>query len=796
MIVSHTVTADKEGRFQFADLPPGRYELDPAFGAGTPFSADPIAQIEVGPNAVARVRIPLLRHVDAQRTGPRRPDRPGDRGDRPPLRDDRLAEHLRSVDQAGDRRRRPYTIGARPGRIQVQLSRRAEDLSRPSVAASAPSWRSAADRTWPDLKLAPRRRARRRRRRCGRPAGRRGARSIVLPIADGVRLGRSPAPTGPDGTFHLDQLDPDDTLPLWARTKEATTDGTVVVRPRDVKGKLTLTIDPKYAFRIRGLVTDRSRQADRGGQGPSGGLAHYVSEKLDGPGMGDRQRVRNVHDRDGGLVRLPRTSGRATGTRSWSRPRATARPRRPRSTGKAGETHDLGTIVLTGTDGHLAGRVVGSDGRPIAGATVFNRGDGPGPVDRPDRRLRAGSGSTACSRGRSTPLSARRIPLHRRQGDGDADDLTITLLKTGEPPPAWKPGSGRELEDQRASPGTGLDPHLGEVRRARRAERRRFACIRHMARIDPDLALQWSAEHGHRVRQPGPRRRRPTSWPRPTPRGHSSCWAWPTAETEPVRPPAARRTVRRGRPREGPPVRRGGGGAVAGALDSPTGPRAGRGRRGARPPGPRRGRAQADRRGRAPMPPAWATTVMEGYSRGVVAQALAPFDVDRALALIEPFEDPLRRAATLRFVAAAIAATDPPGAVALVDAMGSAVGPCRDRSGPRSPFGSAPTTPTGGPDHRGDEATARTTICEAEAFGWLAVAVAPRNRARPSPDRPGPGAAGRSAGGVRELDQLRRRRRRRRLTSPPARRHAGYPDMGSVIMRVMATRASPAGGRR
>ena len=34
------------------------------------------------------------------------------------------------------------------------------------------------------------------------------------------------------------------------------------------------------------------------------------------------------------------------------------------------------------------------------------------------------------------------------------------------------------------------------------------------------------------------------------------------------------------------------------------------------------------------------TTGMEGYARGIVARALAPFDVDRALALVEPFTRP------------------------------------------------------------------------------------------------------------------------------------------------------------
>ena len=262
----------------------------------------------------------------------------------------------------------------------------------------------------PDLarpEARPRDRARRRRRRRGRPAGRRGRGLRAAARPAGLRLGRPRARTGPDGTFHLEQLDPDDTLPVWARTKEATTDGTVVIRPGEVKGKLTLTIDPKFAFRIRGLVTDRSGKRIAGARVDR--LVVPRATSAGSPigrawGSAAPSTRRRPTSRAGSSSA---TSGRAIGTRSSSRPRATARPSRPRS-GKAGETHDFGTIVLTGVDGHLAGRVVGSDGSPIAGATVFNRGDAPRPVEALTD-ARADSGSTGCSRGPSTRSSARTV---------------------------------------------------------------------------------------------------------------------------------------------------------------------------------------------------------------------------------------------------------------------------------------------------------------------------------------------------------------------------------------------------
>ncbi len=62
--------------------------------------------------------------------------------------------------------------------------------------------------------------------------------------------------TGAEGTFHLDPFHPDDWLSLWARAGDMTTDGVVVVRPQDLKGRLTLKINSKSAVRIRGLAID------------------------------------------------------------------------------------------------------------------------------------------------------------------------------------------------------------------------------------------------------------------------------------------------------------------------------------------------------------------------------------------------------------------------------------------------------------------------------------------------------------------------------------------------------------
>src|SRR5262249_15586230 len=62
--------------------------------------------------------------------------------------------------------------------------------------------------------------------------------------------------TGGDGTFRLVRLSPNDLLALHARAGGATTNGAIVLRAKDQKGKLALTVDPKFTFRLRGTVAD------------------------------------------------------------------------------------------------------------------------------------------------------------------------------------------------------------------------------------------------------------------------------------------------------------------------------------------------------------------------------------------------------------------------------------------------------------------------------------------------------------------------------------------------------------
>ena len=181
-----------------------------------------------------------------------------------------------------------------------------------------------------------------------------------------------------------------------------------------------------------------------------------------------------------------------------------------------------------------------------------------------------------------------------------------------------------------------------------------------------------------------------------------------------------------------------------------------------------------------------------GYYRGLVSGILAPYDVERALALVEPIktenqEGPRNRAR----IAAAIATTDTKRAVELVETVGgnafyhemarTAIAYQIGRDRPDEAIKIIE-------DMKRDPAT----IWQAEAFGWLAVALAPRDRARANSLIDRALAMMIDQRDWAALGLVRRRDGRGRSCRPVCAR-IGYPDMESVVMRVIAAR--PTDGR-
>jgi RNA polymerase sigma factor (sigma-70 family) len=775
-----SVPAGADGSFRIDNLPPGRYLVDTVIDQNAPFGGRPAESVEVGPGAVVEVAIHLERLatitgrvVDAE-TGkgiagvPIRCYRSG--GGKPVV-DGRWFH----TDADGR-----YSIAAEPGAVRVLPESLPKAYLMPKFGEARVE-EVRGDLRWPDLKIV-------------RAATLDG---IVVdpddrPVAGADVLvlqpdrGRPEPPhdktrTGPDGTFHFDGIDPDDAATLWARTLLATTNGGVKIRPRDVRGKVTLTIDPKFASEIRGMATDGM------GKRIVGAKVTLWWGRPDAVGDGEnRSQFAVVLD-----TYATRGNGWFVFRGLWPQfpygivVEANGHNKAESSevTGKSGETQDVGKLVLLGNTGRLAGRVVDSAGRPMSGVAVFNRGDSPTTV-----------ATSTDSQGRfrlGWLYPGPKYAFARKEGyrfagaraDGDTDDLVITMRQAGEPAPAWKPAAGPTLEDQRAF-AKRVVIRLREKYGPNADQNGGYEWALAMAPIDPALALEWSAEQGHKY-DSRIRHLAALEMARTDARGVPAFLAKDRdGYTQAFFQELAERYSRRdrarsllfadeavARARELGPSRRAAALAAAGAVQA------------------RAGRAGA---GRGLIDEAVGLIEHPGdediaaQDRAIVAAALAPFDLERALALLGPIEaEDKDRCVAL--VARAIATSDPGRAVALADAM--------QGEGNHRELVKTPVAYRIGAD-RPDEAIRiiegiqrdDAGRWQAEAFGWLAVALAPRDRERACAliDRAlamtmddATGEAGSMFADDAMLAAAHVAARARQI---------GYPDMESVLMRVMATR--------
>ena len=717
--------ASQDGSFQFDGLPPGRYVVDASSEKDAPFIAKAIEGVEVAPNGTATVEVPLERLVtitgrviDAQ-TGKGVANIPVScyHVDLAYLKEMRRAQ----TDAEGR-----YSVLAQPGTVHIEAQGLPRSYLGP-IPEEYPNLEVKADRTVPDLKLthatgldgivvdgA------------GHPVPSAEVYFLFTPDRRWPRRGELMR-TGPDGTFHLDQLDPDDKVGLWARAGDATTNGTLVARPRE--GKVTLTVDPKYTVRLRGLVTDSGGRRIAGAKVSLWWTRWYPPGKEGRPTMATSTVQETYTTGEDGLFvfrRLwPEDSYKVV-----VEARGHSKGESSELTGKLGETHDLGKIVLINTEASLAGRVVGTDGQPIVGAEVFNRGDAPGPVAQ-----------ATDSQGRfrlEGMLPGTRFVFVRKEGyrftgvtnQGNNDGMTITLLKATEPPPAWKPVTATGRDEERAFAKQVLI-RIWQKYASNADNNGARPCIRAMAELDPDLAMRWSVEKGHRydddVRFAEAHKLAETDAeealallnqkPDSASQRALQELADRLAETDPKKAPRfADEAALQARGLNQPDR------ALAMARAGAVLVKLGRGDV---------GRKLIDEAARdaAQLP----VVNRASFFRGLVSGIVAPYDVERALALVEPIKTENEEGPrNLARIAAAIATTDTKRAVELVETVGgnafyhelarTAIAYQIGRDRPDEAIKIIE-------DMKRDPAT----IWQAKAYGWLAVALAPRDRRGPTP---------------------------------------------------------------
>ncbi len=368
-----------------------------------------------------------------------------------------------------------YRVAVEPGKIMIQPD--APPRTHMAMATeSCPRLEVKADQSWPDLKLL---RAVDIDGVAMDSAGKSVSGAEVRLVVPDVQMmfgSKEPVFTHPDGSFRLEQLDPDDRVPVRARTRDAATDGAIVIRTKEQKekGKLTVTLDPKYAFRVKGRVVDQRGK-------PIANLAatlwwsrQLVSEKMM-KGMGYGSALDSLKtDQDGRFLSNALWPGDRYKVSFESK--VFAKAETPETTGTAGQVHDFGTISLIESSAHVAGRVVDSAGKPVADARVFNRGDGPRPVaTQTDSNgsfrledLYSGARYAYARRdgyrfarlADALRIARRKFVFVRKEGyrftgvavGGDTDDLNVRLLQRDESPDAWKPRASIPMRSKRRSP--------------------------------------------------------------------------------------------------------------------------------------------------------------------------------------------------------------------------------------------------------------------------------------------------------------------------------------------------------
>jgi RNA polymerase sigma factor (sigma-70 family) len=293
-----------------------------------------------------------------------------------------------------------------------------------------------------------------------------------------------------DGTVALDGLSPEDVVALRVRKGDAVN----VPEPVDLAkqdGPATITLSAKNACRVRGRVTDEAGK-------PLAGAKVYVMWHYQGLGPeGQYSTSRGVD------ALTTDADGRFGSGALWPKDRYQVsvlldeygRAESQQVQGEAGQVHDLGTVKLVATGKAVRGTVVGTDGKPLAGVTVLQRGDGPvgtsaktgpdgsftlgGYFDRPGFVVVKDDGY------RPTAVAVRP----------GGEPVTITLRKTSEPPAPVPAMDGHEAAL------TKFTRSLMETLWADREQMGGFErnVFSDMARYDPATARRWRDEEKKRT---------------------------------------------------------------------------------------------------------------------------------------------------------------------------------------------------------------------------------------------------------------------------------------------------------
>jgi len=185
----------------------------------------------------------------------------------------------------------------------------------------------------------------------------------------GFRPGGKPIMADAEGKFVLHGLGAEDVLALRARNERAVTDGGIIVTVAEQHGPVRLVLAEKAACRLKGRVVDDRGKPVAGapvginwnyrGVGRNANMGYGMG--LEGGGKTDAE------GRFQTGVLWPGDNYQVTVRAEGYGPAESIRV-----TGKAGQVHDLGVVLVPRIGGKVQGAVVEEAGKPLSGVKVFS----------------------------------------------------------------------------------------------------------------------------------------------------------------------------------------------------------------------------------------------------------------------------------------------------------------------------------------------------------------------------------------------------------------------------------------
>lgn len=763
---------DKEGRFAFDGVPPGSGHLSVSlYESDLPYYVEKPIPVVVKPGETTSIEVPLLPAVAVRGQVVDAQTEKGIAG--VTLCAFRISEegHAMPSRRTKTDAEGRFAVYIQPGKVGIEIYEVPEGHVAPSREGESPKMDATKDITWPTIKL---QRAARLEAIVVDPAGQPVADAEVQFLVPRNHRLVITERTDAQGVCSLGQLNPKEFLAVRARSDSAVSD-VIQIRPMEAKGPVRLALSPNNVFTIRGACVDAAGRPIRGAKvsiytiwmlGPSGLGVSVASPRTDAEGRFEARALwpgfrYHVSIAAEGYDKFESESFRS----------------------QPGEVHDVSRLALVATGGFVEGVVTDTAGKPIAEVRVFNSGDAPKTLST--KTDAAGRFRLDGFRMGPVFVFAERDGYRFAAAQTQSQDtgVKIVLLRKDEPRAPWKPQRPPlTLED-----GQHTARRILEKFWATPPHGRKERTIQYMARIDPQTALAWSAELGgrydslvHRIAaEQSDAADVDETLALLAKQGNRSAYftlqtlAERLAASDPEKAlRLAEEMIQRARRIDQP--ERIWALAACGTLVAKLG-------------SAEAGRKLAEEA--AGMAEKLGVEGRQDYIRGLAATALAPYDLPRATRLVEPVPEGHERERALARIATAIASKDLDKALEIIGKLDKR-STLPDNARMRIAYELVPT--------RRDDAlrvveqmnTHGAAKTKAEALGWMAVAVAPRDPAFAHSlidksmaiywDQPeefrgwsyfGGGAAF-AAFLVAQANEV------------------GYPDVGGLIDRVLAMRPS------